>query len=511
MKKLFSAVPSHWKLAVVIMTIGALIRLYIVASADFPLNDGGMFYTMTQDLINNKFRFPTYTTYNHSNIPYAYSPLAFYITGLLTTIFSIPLIELFRFLPWLLSVATLPFFYLIVREFFPQKRVAILALIVFILSPRSFQSLILGGGLTRSAGMVFSLPTLLCMIRFYRTKRILYLVIAGVTFGLCLSSHMEFALFTAISTVVFYVVVGRSKKNLIYTGMMAAIGLLVAAPWWLGVIAAHGLMPFISALQSNPHDAITPAQIGLITYATEPKFNIFIPFSLIGILILASRRDYRLLSWIIIIIVTITRQSHTFIFIPLAALAGYGIHEINNHIKLKHNISLIVIICALVLSFISTFGHEFTPFAHLSANERQAMAHIRSNTNQANTFIVISAYPGWAWFLDTTLEWFPALTDRVSLGTVQAYEWLPDFSGRLKLNAELKTCIDRDIACIEEFATNHGFEYSHVYISKHTRLEPDWTACCSLLIDSALRSSHYRLVFENDGAYVFERLSDENR
>ncbi len=49
---------------------------------DFPLNDGGLFATMIQDLVNNRLLLPASTTYNGLDIPFAYPPLAFYVAAL---------------------------------------------------------------------------------------------------------------------------------------------------------------------------------------------------------------------------------------------------------------------------------------------------------------------------------------------------------------------------------------------------------------------------------------------
>ena len=65
------------------LLVGGYIRLSMALSATFPLNDGGLFYQMTQELVANQFRLPFFTSYNHLNIPFAYPPLAFYLTGAL--------------------------------------------------------------------------------------------------------------------------------------------------------------------------------------------------------------------------------------------------------------------------------------------------------------------------------------------------------------------------------------------------------------------------------------------
>src|SRR5688572_1119349 len=61
---------------------GFVVRLILVFAGDgFPLNDGGLFYVMVEDLKANDYRLPQYTSYNGGQIPYAYPPAIFYLTG----------------------------------------------------------------------------------------------------------------------------------------------------------------------------------------------------------------------------------------------------------------------------------------------------------------------------------------------------------------------------------------------------------------------------------------------
>lgn len=54
------------------LLFGAVVRFWPVITNGFPLNDGGMFYTMIRDLKANHFILPQFTSYNFANIPFAY-------------------------------------------------------------------------------------------------------------------------------------------------------------------------------------------------------------------------------------------------------------------------------------------------------------------------------------------------------------------------------------------------------------------------------------------------------
>src|SRR5512142_171358 len=81
---------------------GAITRFAPTALAGVPINDGGMFYTMIQELIANGFRIPAFTSYNHIGIPFAYPPLSLY-AGAMLSVFGVPTMEVMRWLPAIIS------------------------------------------------------------------------------------------------------------------------------------------------------------------------------------------------------------------------------------------------------------------------------------------------------------------------------------------------------------------------------------------------------------------------
>jgi hypothetical protein len=58
----------------VILFLGSLIRIFFIVNSNFPLNDGGMFYTMINELVAHDFNLPVFTSYNHNNIPFTITP-----------------------------------------------------------------------------------------------------------------------------------------------------------------------------------------------------------------------------------------------------------------------------------------------------------------------------------------------------------------------------------------------------------------------------------------------------
>src|SRR5688500_11852834 len=81
------------------IVLGCVIRARPVMVADFPLNDGGLFYLMTDELRGAGYRLPAFTEYNAARIPFAYPPFGFYAAAALADVTSLDLVQVVRLLP----------------------------------------------------------------------------------------------------------------------------------------------------------------------------------------------------------------------------------------------------------------------------------------------------------------------------------------------------------------------------------------------------------------------------
>ena len=142
------------------LLLGGIVRFVPVIMAGFPVNDGGMFYNMVQELQANHFLLPAFTHYNLADIPYAYPPFGFYATALVSSLFHIPALTVVRWLPALVSTLSILAFYLMADEILGSRLQAALATIFYGLVPDSFGWAIMGGGITRSFGLLFLFMTI---------------------------------------------------------------------------------------------------------------------------------------------------------------------------------------------------------------------------------------------------------------------------------------------------------------------------------------------------------------
>ena len=154
---------------------GGLLRLSFAWSASFPLNDGGLFYLMVQELRQAGYRLPSFTAYNGGQIPFAYPPLGLYLAGLVADLGRWSLLDVFRLLPAVLSVATIPAFYALARDVLPTRTATVGAVLAFAFMPGSFAWQIMGGGVTRAPGMLLATLAVQQAYRLYTRRGLRHL------------------------------------------------------------------------------------------------------------------------------------------------------------------------------------------------------------------------------------------------------------------------------------------------------------------------------------------------
>ncbi len=506
---------GSWKYLLILCICAFIVRLGFILAADFPLNQGGMFYGAVKDIIANNFRLPYYLSYNHDSIPFSYSPLSFYIAAALNVFAHIPLVAVFRFLPLIVSIATVPLFYLIGTELLGSSPAALVGTFLFIVSGGSFQALIEGGGLTRSFGLTAAMASVYLMLRFYRSRRTAFAAAASVTLALSLLFHIETSVFAVYSLIVFYLILDRSLRGFITSWAVGIGSLLIASPWLVVILHRYGLTPFLAATHSNPWN-LTFQQLSLINFVGNPAIQMLPFLYVLGFLVCIDRKRYAIPLWALVLVTTASRMViSTTATVPLslaagAALSWFIIPKLRTiTTRYLYTVSLAVLALTTALTLWTSYWHTLTPFEAVDANNRTAMEWVRRNTEESSQFLVVTAVPAWGWFLDKHLEWFPALAERRSITTVQGSEWLPnEFMHRLNLTAQLKDCNGSNVNCVEAFIARNHLKVDYIYVTKAVETDFDDRPCCQYLKDSLSSSGAYRLVYYGQGAAIWKRYAN---
>jgi hypothetical protein len=499
--------------------MGFLLRAAFVFGSTFPLNDGGMFYQMTRDLQANGYALPSTTTYNAADIPFGYPPLGFYLTGLLDDLTPLSLLDAYRIVPLIASTALMAAFLLMARRFLRTRAEAVIALVVFATLAPTFRWMIMGGGVTRAPGFVFALLAIREAHVMYSTRSRWRAASAGVLAGLTLVSHLEMAWFAAIVCGLLFVAYGRDRQGVALSAIVSTVALAVSAPWWGTVLAQHGPAPLLSAAGSGS-PSLVAAIIHLLQFGVtaEPLFTLIAALGMLGLLACIARREYMLPAWILAVGLLDPRAFPTSASPAVAMLAAVAVSTVlvpllrhGGHVgSEEHRTAATWLIPALLASatvyaFLGSMLSAPHRLTGLSSDERAAMTWVTEHTSADARFAIVS---GDVWPLDRTAEWFPALTQRRSVATVQGYEWVDsEFRPKIDAYIDLQDCGVADASCIDEWAaeTDEGFQYLYIPKLAPRKDRALGEECCATLIASLRSAAGYPIVYDGPGAIIFER------
>jgi hypothetical protein len=521
-------------LAYAAMIVGAiglavLVRATIVLSSDFPLNDGGMFFAMARDLQASHYALPSVTTYNSSQIPFAYPPLGIYVAALINGVTPVGLVTVFRFMPLIVNSLMLVAFFVFARRMLDSRPAVVTAVFVFGLLPATMQWMIMGGGVTRSFGFLFAVLTIGQVREMYVGDRLWRVPVVTLLASLVVLSHIEMAWFTAVVSALMFAAYGRSRSGVVASAVVAAGTLLVTSPWWATVLQQHGTAPFVASLHSGVAWRDPIYLLVRFDATVEPLFALVAALGLLGMFACVARRQYLLPVWVIAAAVLDPRSFPASASMPLALLSAISVHDVllpfvarRSRLSLESAGVTVTValpqrpapswlaggaialgICYLVLAALVNSPSLLTG---LTRDEREAMQWAAANTPPDSRFAVISA-DGWS--VDRTSEWFPALAGRQSVATVQGTEWVANggFAHQKDDFLALQKCANLDAGCLDRWEATTGKPFDYVYITKiPPRIEKrSDDPCCAALRIALGADTRYSVVYDTAAATIFER------
>lgn len=475
--------PIHrgeWASLILILSIflGVFMRFNPTMLAGFPINDGGMFAIMVDDLKASRYVLPNFTTYNHLNIPFAYPPLGFYLGRIVSDLFGISAVETLRWIPPFFASLSIAAFYWLALRLLKNKYYAAVSTLFFAMMPRALSWFVMGGGLTRSPGQFFMLLALATIIRLYEENRRSDIFWAGLLSGLAVLSHPEAAVHTAFSAVFLWLMLSRKRDTFINSVGVGIVVLIVTAPWWGTVIHYHGIEPLLNAAATG-QKALAVLHLVFFTFTEEPYATFIALLGLIGIVHRLTRRDYLLPLWMALPFFVEGRSAPGPAAIPLAMLAAVGLVDVvlaaiqkpaepeAEYVSSTERNVFIYLILYLTFSTYQ-FGYGLSS-ATLYSPDREAMAWVRENTSSEARFLVLTGTTSVS--CDSVLEWFPALTGRQSIFTVQGREWTegPNFNNFILSTYPAQRCLSSGNPTCLDSAVNRA-SYDYIYLSKTLRV-----------------------------------------
>ena len=507
---------------------GLAIRISAPLATSFPLNDGGLFYRMILDLQEHHFALPIYTTYNNALLPFAYPPFAFYFYGAISRLGNIHILKLMQFLPSIISALTIPAFYLLAREMLDSKAQVLLALLAFTFVPRGFDWLIMGGGVTRSLGLLFTILAMrqaYCLFSNQSKYTIFPMIIVG---SLVVYTHPEATIHTIISAIVFFLWKGRSIKGVLLAANVTLGVLLLTSPWWLTIVSRHGIDPFLAAISAAKQNSYDPL-LGLLVlfrfnFTDEPNITLVAIFGLIGLFALLVKKKIFIPFWFLSMHTIEPRGGPLYMMIPMAMFAGVALEQIvlpglramppdgevisktdkwgedwaYHLIKGRYVKFFLVFLFTYNSLFAYQVASNINQQSSLSKADLDAFTWVRYNTPADSQFALITqGLP----LNDATSEWFPSLTKRANVAAVFGYEWVNDgnFGERLDSYQKLQECATQGITCLDQWAQETGQTLSYVYVKKAHGSKISQTSLSAYLINSP----EYETIYSTSSILIF--------
>lgn len=464
-------------IAVIATIFGGWVRLFAPWVAGFPLNDGGLFHAMILAVQNNRYHLPQYVEYNGLSVPFAYPPLGFYCGAFLSQIAGTSPVEILRWVPAIVSLATIPAFYWLAKSFLGSSFKAGMATFIYAFIPRAMSWSLMGGGLTRSFGLLFLLLTLASVHSLFKNPSKKFLFVSILFSALTVLSHPEAAVHTVAFCILVWIFEGRNKAGILNALSVGLGTLILTSPWWLTLLIRFGFDPFLAAAGTGFHSAVALLIPFIYILTDEPSTTFIAVLGVIGLAISLRQGKFLLPVAYLLPFLVEPRSAPVYAMIPLGMLAAVALSDIIlpalTHLP-GRNLVLKIFIPYLALYMIGNAFYFDTQFAgtSVSAANREAFEWVKANTTSDSRFLILTGETDV--FCDGIPEWFPALTGQTSLTTIQGTEWLPGkFAPASKIQREMQGCLNvtNSFACVEEKVKRAGIEYDYLYIANQSTLK----------------------------------------
>jgi len=504
-------------LLILTVVSGLFIRIFPILRSDFPLVDGGMFYSMIRDLQATNYSLPVFTSYNHQQIPFAYPPFAFYFTGAVNSLTGISLIRLIQWQPVVINIFTLVVVYFFVMKLTQSTTKGLLATFIFSLTPNAFWWQIVGGGLTRSFGALFAFLFSYFAYRIFHDKDDSLLGAIGVILSgaLVALSHPEWALQAVYSGLLFFIIWGRSWHTFKKSAIIVISIIALTALWWMTNLQRFGIQPYLDAGTATDSRLLFLPTLFSLQFTGE-YITFIAVFALIGAFVTSARREYYLLIWGVGSLLVDPRGGGPFSLLPFSIFAMLSITELIAPYILKYRsredcpwwnfldlplgkvfFGFFAIFCISNCYFQAKTISDYS----LSHDEQLALQWVKKTSRYDDKFLVFGALSNP--IHSSLIEWFPALADRQSITTPQGQEWFGKFHEALETYALYQQCVDDDLECIRDADNKSGLKADCIFISFEKMSQ---TPEKDSLFLSLLQSPQYSSVYSSPMVNIFCRI-----
>ncbi len=458
-----------WLVLAAVVALAAAVRFPPFLEDSFPLGDGALWATMVDDVRAAGYALPRETSFNGGGTPFSYPPLAFYAAAFAVDLTPLDTLSALRWLPLIASLATPLAVAWLALGLLGSRPAALWAATIVALLPNSFAWLIMGGGLTRSLGLLLAVVALALFDRTVREPGSARALAAGVAVGAAALSHPENVVFLALSLPLVWLSSGASRSSLRRVAAVVVVAGAVVAPWAVTVLARHGVEPFLGASTSSAWSLSGRPDVFRFELTGEPWLAVFAALALVGCFVAIARRRVVLPLWLLALYQVVPRSAGTYAQVLVALLAAVTLSEVVTPGlerlaaagrgaagvggAWRGRLSVWGLTGALVLyglmADLRWLQSPSCPLHPIADEHRRAFDIVRDAAPPGAAFVVVTG--NREWHLDFEAEWFPYLTGCTSATTVQGTEWLPrgGFSDRLGLHYQAWTVASREPRAFE--------------------------------------------------------------
>ena len=498
-ERLQAAAP--WLVAATIL-VGAAVRL---AHLPFSIDDtrsGGLFLAFAREIADNSYLLPVNIPhYTDGGLPFAYSPISFYLEAVLAYEVGIPDHLVVHVLPPVLAVLSLPSFHVLTGVMRLRPEVRLLALFVFAVSWAAFEHQVETGGLAESAG---TLSLVWLSIAFAKIRGIpctpgRWHILTGVTLGICIMASPGSAYASVVLAGVFSIWHMATARNLRVIAVVSVTCLLVIIPYVFSTLVHHGLsiitLPFLHQHGGNWFQETVMRLLGFsVLWGPHQAFAAKVAVAS-GVAHEIFIRRWWVVVWLIVCLL-IPREGTWMASIPGSILAGVGIAWLMRlwlDLMLRAGrrteaiAPMAIAIAALLLLGISAAGYkvhqEATSGSRLPDGFRETLT-ASASVLPADAKVVT---------LVESEDWSPFFVQRMVLNMPYGSEWQPNELTTISgFQNAMRSCDNLD--CVHSLAVDY-FGYRELYlVADRSRL--------ALLCHEPSGCDSFELVMESENTVV---------
>jgi hypothetical protein len=294
----------------------------------------------------------------------------------------------------------------------------------------------------------------------------------------------------------------------------------MTAPWWILVLTRYGWAPFALAFQSSGQRWLFWSPLLLLNF-TDESISLAVLLAVVGVAACLLQKKPFLPLWLVLAFLVDPRSAPHVVSVQVSLLAALGLSDVifpalarlgkqkpqpegeevflaGKQGRLAFGYLLLMLLVNAMLN-IQELGNYV-----LSKDDRTAMEWIATETPTNSRFIALTWQANA--MLSPMLEWFPALTDRTNISTVQGREWLPskqNFNVRLDAYPDLYACLSQNAVCLEKWASQQDDTFNYIYLSLAT--SPGQPPQQNVLAVSLLQSTRYQVIYRTPTVLIFAR------